>query len=593
MCFLRNDKREVKVAQLSGSVAEKSAYHHGEVSLQATIIKLAQDFVGSNNINLLLPNGQFGSRRKGGADHAASRYIFTKLSPLARKIYPEVDDNLYEYVVDDNQRVEPKFYAPIIPMALVNGSAGIGTGWATKIPNHCPRELAKNVLRMIDGQEPIELVPKYRNYRGEIMEVERTKCVIFGEVAVLDDDTLEVTELPIGKWTEDYSTTCKQWLGGKDPEDPKKEHPCLIEAFEDYSSDSRIKFVIKLTPAQMKTARAQGYHQYLGLVSSLSYTNSMTLFDEFNRLQVFNSTKAIMKNHFQVRKEFYVKRHKFLIGKWETECAFITNKARFVLENIEKKISVMNKKKKVLIDELFKAKYESDPVKAWKRKQRRERGLSAVDADEQGADGSDDEDVDSAKDYQYLLGMPIYSLTLEQKEKLLREKGKIEQQLEDLKKQTPDMLWKSDIADLLEALDKFETDMAKMTADADEKVQAKTVKKGKKRGGKNLLAVDPSASGDRVNPVITDKMKKAAAPTVKREPKGTTSFYVHLSKSTLSAKKEVVKKEPKVKKEVKKEAKDTSPKEKKTKKGKNAWETDSEDGDGPDDAMSADGFTSE
>ena len=136
VCFVRNDKREVKVAQLSGSVAEKSAYHYGEVSLQATIIKLAQDFVGSNNINLLLPNGQFGSRRKGGADHAASRYIFTKLSPLARKIYPEVDDNLYEYVVDDNQRVEPKFYAPIIPMALVNGSVGIGTGWATKILIH-------------------------------------------------------------------------------------------------------------------------------------------------------------------------------------------------------------------------------------------------------------------------------------------------------------------------------------------------------------------------------------------------------------------------------------------------------------------------
>ena len=70
-----------------------------------------------------------------------------------------------------------------------------------------------------------------------------------------------------------------------------------------------------------------------------------------------------MKNHFNIRKEFYVKRHKFLIGKWEADCAFITNKARFVLENIEKKISVMNKKKKVLIEELYKAKYDSDPVK--------------------------------------------------------------------------------------------------------------------------------------------------------------------------------------------------------------------------------------
>ena len=335
----------------------------------------------------------------------------------------------------------------------------------------------------------------------------------------MDDDTLEVTELPIGKWTEDYADTCKKWLGGKDPEDPKKENPSLIEAFEDYSSDSRIKFIIKLTSAQMKTARAQGYHHYLGLTSAMSYTNSMTLFDEFNRLQVYNSTKAIMKNHFQVRSGFYVKRHKYLIGKWEAECAFITNKARFVLENIEKKISVMNKKKKVLIDELFKAKYESDPIKAWKRKQRRERGLSAVDADDQDGDGSDGEEVDSAKDYQYLLGMPIYSLTLEQKEKLLKEKGKVEQQLKDLKKKTPNELWQTDIAEFLETLDKFEADMAKMSADADEKVAAKT-KKGKKRGGKNVLAVDPSANGDRVEPVVTDKMKKDAAPKVKREPKG-------------------------------------------------------------------------
>ena len=216
VCFKRNDKKEVKVAQLSGSVAEKSAYHHGEVSLMSTIIKLAQDYVGSNNINLLLPNGQFGSRRCGGSDHAAARYIFTQLSPLARAIYPEIDDNLYEYQVDDNQKVEPYHYCPIIPMALVNGSQGIGTGWSTNIPNHCPRELAKNVLRMIDGREPLDVVPKYRNFRGEILEIEKAKCISFGEIAVLDDDTLEITELPIGVWIEVFAEKLQKMTGGKD-----------------------------------------------------------------------------------------------------------------------------------------------------------------------------------------------------------------------------------------------------------------------------------------------------------------------------------------------------------------------------------------
>ena len=92
VCFNRKgmDKKEVKVAQLAGSVAEKSAYHHGEVSLMETIIKLAQDYVGSNNINLLTPNGQFGTRRLGGSDHAAARYIFTQLSPLSRVLFPEI-----------------------------------------------------------------------------------------------------------------------------------------------------------------------------------------------------------------------------------------------------------------------------------------------------------------------------------------------------------------------------------------------------------------------------------------------------------------------------------------------------------------------
>ena len=118
--------------------------------------------------------------------------------------------------------------------------------------------------------------------------------------------------------------------------------------------------------------------------------------------------------------------------------------------------------------------------------------------------------------------MPIYSLTLEQKEKLLKEKGNVEKQLADLKKKTPNDLWKADIEDFLETLDKFEKDMAKNLAEADEKVQSKA-KKGKRKGGKLVLDIDPSSQGDRVSPSVTDKMKKDSAPKVKREPKG--SFF--------------------------------------------------------------------
>ena len=140
-CFKRKLKNDIKVAQLSGYISEHSAYHHGEVSLQGTIVGMAQDYVGSNNINLLLPKGQFGSRNAGGKDAASARYIYTTLSKVTRAIFPEPDDHLYTYIIDEGQMIEPEFYLPIIPMVLVNGTAGIGTGWSTKVPCYNPREI--------------------------------------------------------------------------------------------------------------------------------------------------------------------------------------------------------------------------------------------------------------------------------------------------------------------------------------------------------------------------------------------------------------------------------------------------------------------
>lgn len=163
-----------------------------------TIVNLAQNFVGSNNLNLLQPMGQFGTRLHGGKDSASPRYIFTMLrsaavlhpakcseasgllhasnrfrnvngdelnlpslcpsSPLARLLFPQVDDNLLKYNFDDNQRVEPEWYVPIIPTLLVNGAEGIGTGWASKIPNFDIREIIANIHRMLNGDEPLPMV---------------------------------------------------------------------------------------------------------------------------------------------------------------------------------------------------------------------------------------------------------------------------------------------------------------------------------------------------------------------------------------------------------------------------------------------------
>ena len=167
-CFKRKLNKEIKVAQLSGYISEHSAYHHGEMSLQATIVGMAQDFVGTNNINLLMPNGQFGSRGLGGKDSASSRYIYTTLNPITRLIFHPKDDALLQYLLDDGKKVEPKYYVPIIPMVLVNGAQGIGTGWSTSIPQYNPRDIIANLMRKLEGGQFERMVPFYKGFTGTI-----------------------------------------------------------------------------------------------------------------------------------------------------------------------------------------------------------------------------------------------------------------------------------------------------------------------------------------------------------------------------------------------------------------------------------------
>jgi DNA topoisomerase-2 len=167
-CFKKKLKTEIKVAQLAGYIGEHSAYHHGDMSLNGTIIGMAQSYVGSNNVNLLYPSGQFGTRRMGGKDHASARYIFTRLEKIARAIFHPDDDALLNYLNDDGISIEPEFYMPVIPMVLVNGSDGIGTGYSSTIQNHDPREIIANIRKMINGEEPELMHPKFAGFTGEV-----------------------------------------------------------------------------------------------------------------------------------------------------------------------------------------------------------------------------------------------------------------------------------------------------------------------------------------------------------------------------------------------------------------------------------------
>ncbi|XP_039285323.1 DNA topoisomerase 2-like [Nilaparvata lugens] len=315
-CLKRTDKREIKVAQLAGSVAEQSAYHHGEVSLMSTIINLAQNYVGSNNINLLQPLGQFGTRLQGGKDAASPRYIFTMLNPLTRLIFHPDDDLLLKYLKDDNLRVEPQWYMPVIPMLLVNGAEGIGTGWMTKIPNHNPREIVANIKRMMQGEEPLPMKPWYKNFLGEIDPLGLEKFVVNGEVGIISDTRLEITELPVGTWTQNYKeSVLEPMLHGAD------KTPACITEYKEYNTDATVKFVITMSADKLAQAENEGLHKFFKLQTLINSSIN-------NCLKRYTSAIEVLKEFFPARMLYYEKRKDNMAGTLEAETRKLSNQAR-------------------------------------------------------------------------------------------------------------------------------------------------------------------------------------------------------------------------------------------------------------------------
>lgn len=577
-CIKRNDKREVKVAQLAGSVAEHSAYHHGETSLMSTIINLAQNFVGSNNINLLQPIGQFGTRLQGGKDSASPRYIFTMLSKLARTIFNPHDDHLLKSNYDDNQRIEPEWYIPIIPMILVNGADGIGTGWSTKIPNYNPREIVENLRKLIRGEKMSRMKPWFKNFRGTVEELDHQRYIIHGELANIGQNKLEITELPIRVWTQAYKeTVMESLLSGTE------KSPALITDYKEYHTDTTVRFTVTMTDDKYQKAVEEGFHKIFKLQSSLS-VSTMVLFDHNGVLRKYETVEEILQEFFELRLRYYVKRKAYLVGMLEAEACKLSNQARFIVEKCDGRIVVENKKKKDMVDELQRKGYDSDPVRAWKKIQDREAAL-----EENGDDDESDGEDESRKDqeYDYLLGMQMWSLTKEKKDELLKHRDAKIRELNDLKNKTPEDLWNQD-------LDKFmsELDAVEMKELEDDQVSKKS-DVGSKKSKKVHSETKPSPFGEKIEPVIDLEIRKKAEKAavakenrgrkIKKESVENDDFDDLVSANTgkslaarLGNSPDLIIKKAKSKKssDGTKQTKKPSPKKR---KGKNIWESDDDD----------------
>jgi DNA topoisomerase-2 len=341
-CIKRNLISEIKVSQLAGYVSEHTSYHHGEASLMDTIINLAQDFVGSNNVNLLEPVGQFGTRLHGGKDSSSPRYIFTHLTKAFKEIFNEHDFPLLEYLNDDGQEIEPKFYVPTLPMILINGTCGIGTGFSTDVPCFNPDDIKERLLKLVDDEDSDipEMTPWYKGFTGQIKKVEENKWTTHGTYTV-KANVITITELPIGTWTNDY----KIFLD-------KLETDGVIYSYINNSTESSVNFELKC-PLEIVIEWTQNceIEKKLKLISHLSAKN-MYVFNEKNEIVKMESPEEIIYHFWRIRNEYYIKRKNFLEEKLKNELDLVSNKLRFVNDIIEDKIVVFKKKISVIEEQL-------------------------------------------------------------------------------------------------------------------------------------------------------------------------------------------------------------------------------------------------
>jgi DNA topoisomerase-2 len=410
-CFKKNLKTEIRVAQLAGYVSENGAYHHGEASLQGAIVNMAQDYVGSNNINLLQPIGQFGTRLQGGKDAAQSRYIHTMLSNITDSIFDKRDNPLLKYNDDDGVMVEPVHYVPTLPWLLINGASGIGTGWSTEIPSYNPRELIANTKRCMKGEAMVKMKPFYRGFKGTI-ELDGDETNSYRTRGVYEDkgSKLIITELPIGLWTQNF----KEHLEHLQNDD-------YIRYYNSYCTDVEINFEIfwgdKLK--KLYNSSIEKFEQKLKITSVVSCKN-MVAFNSKNQLQKYKSVEDMLEEYVHTRLGLYTERRAHIIKELNREADLLKTRVRFIEEFIDDKIKIIKKRKVEIEEQLETNKYPR---------------------------------IDES--YDYLLKMPIYSLSMDKIDDLNAKIATLEKELSVITNKTDTGLWLEDIEHVEKDLDGF------------------------------------------------------------------------------------------------------------------------------------------
>ncbi len=388
-------EKTLKVFQLGGKVASDAFYHHGNASLENAIITIAQKF--KNNAPLLEEDGQFGSLRSPQA--GAPRYIGTKLSENFRLIYKDFE--LLEYKEEEGETIEPKFFLPIVPTVLLNGSSGIAVGFASNILNRDIKDLIDACVKVLNGKNPGEVKPSLNGFTGEfIQDTENKKrWIIRGKFDRANTSTVKISELPPSMTYEKYEDLLDKLVDDK-----------LIVSYDDNCKDN-IDYTIKFTRVDLDKLDDEKLIKLLKLEESS--TEIYSTLDETGKLKIFESVTDIIKYFVEFRLTYYHKRKEYLLEKLNRELKILSNRGRFIKAIIDGKLKVNNVAKSQIIE-----------------------GIEAM-----GLDKIDDS-------YDYLLRMPIYSLTKEMYEKLKEDFKLKKEEIAKLEATDPKDMYLTDLSDL-------------------------------------------------------------------------------------------------------------------------------------------------
>ncbi|QKF94001.1 DNA topoisomerase IIA [Fadolivirus algeromassiliense] len=451
-------KEEIKVAQLAGFVSDKTGYHHGEASLQGAIVGMAQNFVGSNNINWLLPNGDFGNRCMGGKNAASARYIFTQLNELVQLAFRKEDECVYDYVDDDGTKVEPIVYAPITCNLLINGSDGIGTGFSTDILPFNPIDINKNIKLLINGKEPVDMIPWFRGFKGKVVKVNDKSFESWGVYDIIDENTIVIEELPVGTWTENYKAFLDT-LVTDDAKAPKKGQ--LLKKYIDDCGTNSIKFtLVFLDNVLQDLVKKNEIEKKLKLINKHSTTN-MHLHDTKGFIKKYDKVTDILKEYYTFRLDMYNKRKDYYTKVLENQLNILSWKIKFLEYVTTGKIIVIENKK---------ARSKENVIQ-----QVIDNGFPKL--------ANDINALDDDKSYDYLTNLGIFDLTEEEKAKLKDAHIKKLDEYTKYKNTTVQEIWLGELSEYETAYNKWID--SQNEDDNDNKKKSKSKKAPAKTTGKN------------------------------------------------------------------------------------------------------------